>query len=667
MDSFLGKSLDYLTLLSQKYPNIESVSEEIINLSAILKLPKGTEHYISDIHGESKALDHVLRNGSGVIRRKINDFFGDTLPLEEKRMLATLIYYPEDKLNLLESDINFPYRGNWNEFYKKILDRLIFMTRFLSAKYTRSKVKKMLPKHFAYIIDELLQETGNVPSKEGYYKSIIESIVTNKRGKAFVIALCYLIQRLAVDHLHVVGDIYDRGPGAHLIIDELMDYHSLDIQWGNHDIIWMGAAIGSLACLANVIRISLRYKNLTTLEDGYGISLLPLASFAMQTYKTPPKTFGGRDSGERIFTQWDNELYSKMEKAIAIIQFKLESQLIKRHPEYNMDNRLFINTLNKEEGTIIIDGLTYSLNDMDFPTIDLEDPFTLTSEEQVVIDRLKFNVENSKNLQKHASFLFEKGSMYLVYNEQILYHGCLPLTEKGDFEYFTDSDGVRHMGKGLLKYFNKLVKKAYISHKNTSKKVRKQESLESLDALWYLWNGALSPLFGKEKMATFERYFIEDKSSHKEKKNPYFTLRDNEEVALKIIEEFKADPERAHIINGHVPVKVSQGEPPVKANGKVITIDGGFSKAYQKETGIAGYTLIYNSYGLLLATHKGLEYKDIIESEHDMDTETKILESEKGRILIESTDIGRKLQSDIDHLRVLLLAYEQGLISQDHS
>lgn len=663
MDDFLGESLDYLTLLSQRYSSIESVSEEIINLSAILKLPKGTEHYISDIHGESKALDHVLRNGSGVIKRKINDFFGKNLTNEEKRMLATLIYYPEDKLRVLESDPNFSYRKNWNEFYKLMLDRLIFMTRLLSAKYTRSKVKKMLPKHFSYIIDELLQETDNVPSKQGYYQSIIENILTNKRGKAFVIALSYLIQDLAVDHLHIVGDIYDRGSGAHLIIDKLMSYHSLDIQWGNHDIIWMGAAIGSLPCLANVIRISLRYKNLTTLEDGYGISLLPLASFAMQTYQTPPKTFGGRDSGERVFTQWDNELYAKMEKAIAIIQFKLESQLIQRHSEYNMNNRLFLDSLNKEKGTIVIDGVIYTLNDRDFPTIKSEDPYSLTIEEQIVVDRLKFNVENSKNLQKHASFLFEKGSMYLVYNEQILYHGCIPLTETGEFSHFTDSEGVRHMGKGLLKYFNNLVKKSYKAYTQTNHKISSLEFSESLDSLWYLWNGSLSPLFGKEKMATFERYFIEDKDSHKEKKNSYFSLRDKEEIALKIIEEFQADPERAHIINGHVPVKASKGEPPVKANGKVITIDGGFSKAYQKETGIAGYTLIYNSYGLLLATHKGLESEDIIKSEHDMDTETKILESEKGRILIESTDIGKKLQGDINHLRVLLLAYEQGIFT----
>ncbi|KAL0265482.1 UNVERIFIED_CONTAM: hypothetical protein PYX00_010985 [Menopon gallinae] len=444
-------------------------------------------------------------------------------------------------------------------------------------------------------------------------------------------------------------------------MDKLMGYHSLDIQWGNHDIIWMAAAAGSLVCLAIILRISLRYKNLATLEDGYGISLLPLAIFAMQTYDLPPKTFGAGKSSEREFSEWENELYAKMEKAIAIIQFKLEGQIISRHPEYHMEDRRFLQTIDLQKGTVCIGGHTYSLIDKDFPTLEGEDPYALTKEEKAVIDCLARNVKNSVKLQSHAKFLFDKGSMYLVYNEQVLFHGCIPFTKEGELASFVDEKGGRYAGKCLLDYFHKVVQDCYPA------RAEDEDQKKSLDALWYLWCGKLSPLFGKERMTTFERYFIEDKESHKEGKNAYFTLREHEHVAYSLIREFNANPERAHIVNGHVPVKANKGEQPVKAGGKVITIDGGFSRAYQKVTGIAGYTLIYNSYGLLLATHNGFCYGDTIAENDDMQTDTQILESQKGRVLIETTDIGRKLAKDVENLRLLLRAYNCGLIEENRA
>lgn len=639
---------DYLKLLSKQYPTIAEASTEIINLEAILNLPKGTEHFLSDIHGEYEPFIHVLRNGSGVIKRKIDDIFGTTLMESERKSLATLVYYPEQKLEVVLKE-----EKNINDWYKITFYRLIELCRFISSKYTRSKVRKALPKGFSYVIEELLHEQVIGVDKEKYYDKIITTIIEINRADEFIIALAKLIQRLVIDRLHILGDIYDRGPRPDIILDTLMDYHSVDIQWGNHDILWMGAAAGSRVCMANVLRISARYSNLDVIEDIYGINILPLATFALKYYKDDPcKNF--------IPKEYDNntevDLIAKMHKAIAIIQFKLEHKTISRNPEFNMEHRLLLNNIDFDKGTIKIKNKIYELNDKMFPTIDKNNPYKLNKDEEILIEKIESSFINSEKLQKHVRFLFEKGTIYLKYNENLLFHGCIPLNEDKSFAKMK-LQGKYYEGKELLDKFESLAREGYFSKRDSS------EKKYGMDIMWYLWTGSKSSLFGKEEMATFERYFIDDKSTHVENKNTYYKLRDDEEVCDNILKEFNIDSREGRIINGHVPVKNKSGESPIKANGKLIVIDGGLSKAYRGETGIAGYTLIYNSYGLQLVAHEPFDSTEAaILKEKDILYTTLVVEKKLERKTVQDTDIGVKLQNQIKDLKMLLAAYTKGLI-----
>lgn len=650
----IEEDLRYVKLLASKYPTIPDACTEIINLQAILNLPKGTEHFLTDIHGEYESFNHVLRNASGVIKRKINDIFGNSLRDSEKKELATIIYYPEQKLDLAlkqEDDID--------DWYKITLHKLIKICRTISSKYTRSKVRKALPADFSYIIEELLHEQQSTFNKQEYYNGIIQTIIKIGRAKEFIIAISNLIQRLTIDRLHILGDIYDRGPGAHIILDTLMRYHSIDIQWGNHDILWMGAASGSESCIATVLRISTRYANLDTIEEGYGINLLPLATFALHFYKDDPcKSFVPKVLSEDNYGEKDLKLMSQMHKAISIIQFKLEGAIIKRRPNYEMQDRLLLDEIDYEKGTIEIEGKEYTLNDTNFPTIDPNDPYKLTEDEKELIDKLKSSFSNSEKLQKHIRFLYSKGSMYLRYNSNLLYHGCVALNDDGSFKKMK-IDNITYSGKSYIDRTERVAREAYFGKANSESK------LYALDTIWYLWCGCNSPLFGKDRMTTFERYFINDKSAHTEVKNPYYKYRDDETICNNILTEFELTPHDSHIINGHVPVKTIQGESPIKANGKLLVIDGGFSKAYQPETGIAGYTLIYNSYGLLLASHAPFEStQKAIDEGKDILSSTIVLEKSTNRIRVIDTDIGLDIQDQIKDLESLLTAYRKGLIKE---
>lgn len=645
--------LNYLRLLSQQYPSIRTASTEIINLSAILELPKGTEHFISDIHGEYEAFLHVLRNGSGSIKRKIEDAFKDTLQANEKSTLATLIYYPEKKLPLLLKEIT-----NSEEWFRITLFRLIKLCRVVSSKYTRSRVRKALPDDFAYIIEELLHEQESILNRQEYYSSIIDTIIDTNRAEAFIIALANLIQRLSIAHLHVIGDVYDRGPGSHIIMDKLIDYHSVDIQWGNHDIVWMGAAAGSEACITNVIRVSLRYANMETLENGYAISMLPLISFAMDTYADDPCELFRPKTDENQFTEHEQLLMARMHKAITIIQLKLEGQIIKRRPHYQMNDRLLLEKIDFESGTVRIDGKNYPLIDSHFPTFDPENPYELSEEEKSMMQKIRLSFENSERLHNHVRFLFSKGSMYLTYNGNLLYHGCIPMNPDGSLRHF-NFDGKDHGPMEFMDRLERLARQGYFAKDDPQKKQYGE------DTMWYLWSGAQSPLFGKEKMATFERYLIKETETHTEKMNPYYDYRTDQKVIEKILSEFGLDPKTGHVVNGHVPVKVSRGENPLKAGGKLIVIDGGFSKAYQSKTGIAGYTLIYNSYGLLLASHEPFEsIQKAIREEQDIRSETRVVEKKLNRNRVLDTDDGKMIQKKIHTLKSLLEAYRTGLIKE---
>lgn len=646
--------LAYLKLLSVQYPSIRATSTAIIKLNAELNLPKGTEHFISDVHGEYEAFQHVLKNGSGSVKRKIDEVLPD-LPDHEKRTLATLIYYPAEKLPLILS-----HEIDTAGWYRTTLLRLLKLGRVMASKYTRSRVQQFLPHHFTDLIDELLHQQEDIENKRDYYQSLVDTVIATDSASAFIIALAELIQHLAIARLHVLGDVYDRGPGAHLIMDTLMDYHNVDILWGNHDILWMAAAAGSEACIANVLRLSLRYANMETLENGYAISLLPLASFAVDVYGNDPCTqFMPRLEGDPEFTDQELRLMGQMHKAITIIQLKLEGQIIKRRPHYQMEDRLLLNHLNLAQGAISINNQSYPLLDTHFPTLDPAHPYQLTDREKSVIEKLKLSFTTSKRLQQHVRFLYSKGSMYLLYNENLLYHGCIAMNADGTFQPFV-VNGQTYAAKAFMDRVERLARQGYFA---TDDLTQKQYGL---DAMWYLWSGPQSPLFGKEKMATFERYFIADKSTHDEPRNAYYDLRDREETARKILQEFGLDPDSSHIINGHVPVKVKRGESPVKAGGKLLVIDGGFSKAYQAQTGIAGYTLVYNSYGLLLAAHHPFEStQKAIEAELDIDSNTEILETRRARLRVKDTDEGRQIQARIDDLQLLLKAYRNGLIKEN--
>ncbi len=649
-----NEELRYLRLLSSQYPTIQSASTALINFNARLNLPKGTEHFISDVHGEYEALQHVLRNGSGSIRRRIDEIFGETLSESERRNLATLIYYPRQKLPLVLQKVE-----DEAEWYCTTLYRLIAICRAVSSKYPRTVVEGFLPAPFAAIIEELLQEQESIENRAEYYHSLIETIIATSSGPAFIVALAELIQRLAIARLHLIGDIYDRGPSAHLTLDMLMEHHSVDIQWGNHDILWMGAAAGSQACIANVIRVCLRYANMDTLERGYAISLLPLALFAIDVYAEDPcSQFIPQPLSDEDFTNEELRLMAQMHKAITIIQLKLEAQIIARHPQYRLEDRLLLDKIDYHQGTVNLNGTNYPVLDTHFPTIDPLRPYELTAREQSVVEKLKLSFINSNRLQQHVRFLFSKGSMYLVHNGNLLYHGCIPMNTDGTFKPF-EVDEKEVSAKAFMDRVEQLVRQGYFSTTNPDQKQK------GMDALWYLWSGSQSPLFGKDKMATFERYFIADKSTHAEKRDPYYDLREQEVIARRILEEFVLDPDKGHIINGHVPVKVKYGESPVKAGGKLIVIDGGFSKAYQGKTGIAGYTLVYNSWGFLLATHHPFgSTQQAIEQELDIDSKMVVIEGNAARIRVRDTDLGREIQQQIDELNALLHAYRTGLIKE---
>ncbi|MBC2066738.1 fructose-1,6-bisphosphatase [Listeria booriae] len=645
----------YLRLLSRNYPTIASTATEIINLEAILNLPKGTEHFLSDLHGEYEAFEQVIRNGSGVVKRKIHDLFGDRLTDAEINGLATLIYYPEQKMDIvLETEENLDF------WYRNTLFQLIELAVHVSSKYTRSKVRKAMPADFEYILQELLHENHHLMDKSLYYQEIITSIITLDRAAEFIGALARLIQRLVVDHLHIVGDVYDRGPYPDKIMDTLMAYHSLDFQWGNHDMLWMGAASGSRVCLANVLRISSRYLNLDIIEDSYGISIRPLALFAEAHYGDDPCTaFLPQQYEQAPQSTTEINQIARMHKAIAVIQFKLEGEIIARHPEFEMEHRLLLDMIDYKAGTVTMKGKTYPLKDAHFPTIDPANPYELTTDEKELIDKLTASFKNCEKLQRHVSFLYSKGSMVLTYNNNLLYHGCIPLNEDGSFMEMT-LKGEKYAGRALLNQFEQIAREGYFRPSGTP------EKKYALDIVWYLWTGAASSLFGKSEMTTFERYFVADKETHVEQKNAYYRLRNEEETCQKILAEFDLDSS-GHIINGHTPVKEGKGESPIKANGKMLVIDGGFSPAYQKTTGLAGYTLLYNSFGLQLVSHQPFtSTEDAITQETDILSTRQVIETETERKLVRDTDIGKELLQQVDELKCLLSAYRQGLIKEQH-
>lgn len=654
MGKLSASELKYLKLLSEKYPTIASASTEIINLQAILYLPKGTEHVLSDIHGEFDHFSHVLRNGSGAVRVKIDEEFGNTLSMKDKKQLATLIYYPEKKLALIEKE-----EEDIDDFYRITFHRLILLCKRVASKYTRSKVRKSLPSDFGYIIEELITEKEDMLNKEAYYDEIINTIIRIGSAGNFIVAMCNLIQRLVIDHLHIVGDVYDRGPNAVDILDRLMTYHSVDFQWGNHDVVWMGAASGHPACIATVVRFCARYGNLDTLEDDYGINLLPLANLATYTYgQDPCELFKIKRLRSESIDAYE-DIDRRMHKAISIIQFKLEGQLIKRHPEFDMDDRLLLDKIDYESGTVTIDGKTYSLQDKDFPTIDPKDPYTLSPEEQEVVDRLVNGFVHCEKLQRHAQFLFKAGSMYLCYNNNVYYHGCVPFNEDATFREVSFR-GKKYSGKALYDFLEGYIRKGYYLNSNNDEKKYGQ------DLMYYTWASKNSPIFGKDKMATFERYYLAEEETWEEKKDPYYTLIDREDVCDKIIREFGLDPESAHIINGHMPVKIRKGERPIKGNGKLLIIDGGFSKAYHKTTGIAGYTLIYNSYGLRLVTHEPFESTEkAIKEEIDIRSNIEVVHRVKNRQMVADTDAGKILEHKIADIEMLLKAYREGILREN--
>jgi len=649
----IRNNLKFLQLLAKQHGTIQSASTEIINLQAILNLPKGTEHFVSDVHAEYDTFKHILSNASGVVRRRIDEIFKDQLNDNEKQSLASLIYYPNEKLDVIAA------RGvEMNTWYRESLKQLIKVSRVVSSKYTRSKVRKSLPKDFQYIIDELLNVNENLLNKEAYFTAIIKTIIDIDRAREFVIALSRLIQRLAIDRLHIVGDIFDRGPAADRVMEEIIKHHAVDIQWGNHDVVWMGAAAGSLAYIAIVLRISARYDNLDTIEDGYGINILPLVTFAMEKYAEDPCDAFTPKAGLESLSDYDLRIVKQVHKAISIIQFKLEGQIIKRNPHFEMDNRLLLDKMDLDKGVITIEGKEYELSCTQFPTIDPNDPYRLTAEEADLMNKLQRSFVKSEKLQRHINFMYSHGSMYLSYNGLLLYHGAIPMDEKGQFKDVI-VDGKSLQGKELLDRFDVVARRAY--YENSTNK----DKLKDLDQFWYLWCGPKSPLFGKQKMTTFERYFVEDKSTHKEERNPYYKHRDEQKNIQKILKEFNLDPIHGHIVNGHVPVKVRKGENPVKANGQLIVIDGGMSKAYQGVTGIAGYTLIYNSFGLVLVAHEPFESKrKAVESGQDIVSKVITLDKVKYRKRVADTDIGVQLKQQIFDLKMLLAAYRMGIIKE---
>ena len=649
------EDLRYLQLLARNFPTIADASTEIINLEAILNLPKGTEHFLSDIHGEDQAFSHVLKNASGAVKRKVNEIFTNSLRESEKKELCTLIYYPAEKLELIKSK-----EKDLEDWYQVTLNQLVKVCRNVSSKYTRSKVRKALPTEFSYIIQELLHESSIEPNKSAYVDQIINTIITTGRADDFIIALCNLIQRLTIDLLHIVGDIYDRGPGAHIILDTLCQYHNFDIQWGNHDVLWMGAAAGNLGCIANVIRMCLRFGNMATLEDGYGINLLPLATFAMDTYNDDPAVIFRPKTkfSDSVYDEKTMRLMSQMLKAITVIQFKLEGEIIRRRPEFGMDDRLLLHHINLKKGTIRLGTTDYPLRDTYLPTLDMRDPYRLSVEEEELIYKLKHSFESSEKLKKHMRCLFTHGAMYQVCNSNLLFHASIPMNPDGSFKQIKIQNNY-YAGRALMDRVDQLVRTAYFQ-------TGSQEECEfAHDFIWYLWCGPDSPLFDKSRMATFERCFLEAPETHEEEKGAYYTLRNEEAICDQILDEFEVTGPHRHIINGHVPVRSIRGENPIKANGKMIVIDGGFSKPYHPQTGIAGYTLVYHSRGFQLGRHEPSEAaaKAIAEG-LDIKSTTIVVELSSHRQLVRDTDKGRDLQAQISDLQKLLFAFRSGIIKE---
>ena len=641
----------YLELLSRLFPSADKASAEIINLSAILNLPKGTEFFASDIHGEYEAFSHTLRNGSGSIRLKIDDVFGDSLSENEKRSLATLIYYPREKMELVLSQVD-----DAEAWYAVTLQRLVAVCKRAAQKYTRSRVRKALPKDFAYIIEELMTENRHGVDKQAYYAAIVDAVIRTDRGGALVEALCLLIQRLAIERLHIVGDIYDRGPYPHIIMDALMEHHSLDIQWGNHDIVWMGASLGQRGCIAHVVRNCARYGNLSILEDAYGINVLPLASFALEAYKDDPCVAFGLKGNPDLPPQ-ELEMNVKIQKAMAVIQFKVEAQLIDENPGFGLEGRKLLDKIDYERGTVMLDGIEYELTDTVFPTVDPADPYRLTPEEEDVMQRLEQAFTGCEKLQRHMRFFLDAGSLYKICNGNLLFHACVPLNADGSLME-TEVFGETYKGRALYDVMERYVRAAFDdANPELAKRGR--------DLLWYMWLGEGSPLFAKSKMATFELYLIAEKEARKEVKNPFYSYLDDERVMGGIFEDFGMDPETSRIVCGHVPVKVKDGEDPVKCGGRVLTIDGGFSKAYQPTTGIAGYTLISNSYGFVLAAHEPLEsMRAAVVNELDIHSSRKVVELVDKRTLVADTDNGSVLKQQIADLEELLEAYRCGILAE---
>ena len=620
----------YVRLLAEKYPTKQSVCREIINLNTILNLPKGTEHFMSDLHGEYEAFYHILNNCSGVIREKVDVLFGDSLMDAERQEICTLIYYPREKLSMLQKE-----RELSDEWYRMILNQLIEIAKFLSSKYTRSKVRKAMPPDFSYIIDELLHvQKDEDDNQVMYHKKIIDTILSIENAEEFIIALSELIKRLAVDHLHIVGDIFDRGSSADKILDLLMEYHSLDIEWGNHDILWMGAAAGCEACIANVIKNNLKHQNTEILENGYGISLRHLTVFAMSMYE-------GTDPLEKAL------------KAISVILFKLEGKIIQSHPEYEMDDRLLLDKIDPQRGVLVVNGSEYEMKDRDFPTVKRENAYELSEEEKEIMKELRADFRNSTRLQRHIGFLYEKGSMYRIYNENLLFHGCVPMDDSGNFQGM-NVEGIIYQGKAYLDYAEKIARRAYFGKKDKG----------DLDFMWYLWCGRKSPLSGRQ-VKTFERTYLIDETTWKEASNPYYRFYEEERICNMILREFGLYSPLSHIINGHTPVKTVEGEKPIRAGGRLLVIDGGFCSDYHKTTGIAGYTLIYNSHGLRIKAHQPFEsVRRALRENKDIESESQLIETEKARVMVRDTDIGKQIMEDIADLEMLLQGYRSGEIKE---
>ena len=656
--SYRPENLHYLKMLARQYPNVQAASTEIINLHAILNLPKGTEHFISDVHGEYEAFLHILNSASGVVREKLDDLFSTTVSKADLDQLATLIYYPKEKLEEIERETE-----DMREWYRITFHRLIELCRVVSSKYTRSKVRKAMPKEYAYILDEMLHTHYEDSDKRDYYENIISTIIDIDRASNFLVELCELIKRLAVDHLHLVGDIFDRGPRADIILDSLLGYHSVDIQWGNHDVLWMGAASGSRTLVATVLANSLRYNNLEVIETGYGISLRPLSVFANEVYRDcDVSRFEVKLTGDDAakYTEKDKLLAARMHKAITMILFKLEGQKVLRNPCFHMNDRLLLDKVDYEHKCITIQGVTYPMEDTDFPTVDPKDPYTLTQEESTLINQLTRSFRHSEKLQRHVRFLYSKGSLYKIYNGNLLFHGCIPMNADGALTTFTIG-GQSLSGKAFLDYADLTARRAYYSKRGT------EEREFGMDFLWFLWAGRNSPIFGRDRMTTFERRFIADEDTWTEPKNAYYQLYNDPEICEALLREFGLEGPHCHIINGHIPVKSKKGESPVKGGGKLLVIDGGFCKAYQKTTGIAGYTLIYNSACYRLVSHQPFAGRaNAIRSNLDIASTSVVFERLDARLKIAGTDVGRQLKEQIDDLSALLQAFRSGEIVEDH-